>query len=101
MSRARDVMPMPSSSNSGSLIIDVAVEEATVEHRAEDGENVWPGAPAVSVATVYTGTLRTQRSSPGMNEKAGWVTKAKDITSKFRRRSVAVLNPSNTVSRLA
>ncbi|KAF7798876.1 hypothetical protein EIP86_010104 [Pleurotus ostreatoroseus] len=93
LSRARDVLPLPVNTphGNGSLVIGVAVEEATIEHRAEEGA---VDADTVSTARVYSGTLRSQRSTPGLNEKAstGWVSKAKDITSKFRRKSIAVLN---------
>lgn len=90
LSRARDVVPLPATTGNGSLIIDVAVEEATVEHPVND-DDIY-GVHGVSTTKVFTGTLRTQRSSPGIQEKAGWVTKAKDITLKLRRKSIAVLN---------
>ena len=69
-----------------SVVIGVAVEEAVVEGPHCEGTG--------TTAMVYTGTLRTQHSAPGMHDKAiaaGWVSRAKDITSKLRRRSVAVL----------
>jgi hypothetical protein len=90
LSRARD-MPLPSPSSTSTLIIDVAVEEATHESHSMDG------APRV---TVTTATLRTQRSTPGLyarglasapSNSTGWMSKAKDITAKFRRRSLAAL----------
>ncbi len=95
LSRARDVFPLPVTSphGNGSLVIGVAVEEATTEHAAADAD-----APDARMSTVrvYSGVLRAQRSSPGLGEKAGagWIEKAKDITLRIRRRSIAVLNPT-------
>ncbi|KAI0688445.1 hypothetical protein BC835DRAFT_308764, partial [Cytidiella melzeri] len=87
LSRAKEI-PLPSPSSTSTLVIDVAIEQATHESHSEDG------GPRV---TVTTATLRTQRSTPGLYDKAaaagsaGWVSKAKGITSKFRRKSMAAL----------
>lgn len=86
LSRARD-LPIPSPSSASTLVIDVAVEEATHESLSTDE------GPRV---TVTTSTLRPQRSTPGLRDKAaaaagapaGWVSKAKDM---FRRRSMAAM----------
>lgn len=102
LSRARELpIPLPSPTSSGTLVIGVAVEEATIEHSA-DGE--WRSADNVNTTKVYTGVLRTQRSTPGLYQKAFasadpnstsnsspsmWMSKAKDITSRFRRKSLA------------
>ncbi|KAI0821162.1 hypothetical protein BC629DRAFT_1458891 [Irpex lacteus] len=87
LSRAKE-LPLPSPSSTSTLVIGVAVEEATHESNSiDDGPRV----------TVTTSTLRTQRSTPGLRDKAaaaagspaGWVSKAKDM---FRRRSIAALS---------
>lgn len=90
LSRARELVPLSSPSSTGTLVIGVAVEANTVEHHTGDLH------PVVSstTTTIYSNTLRTQRSTPGLNERATFFSKAKDITSKLRRRSVAALTPA-------
>ncbi|KAI0087116.1 hypothetical protein BDY19DRAFT_956118 [Irpex rosettiformis] len=87
LSRAKEI-PIPSPSSASTLVIGVAVEEATHESLSMDE------GPRV---IVTTSTLRTQRSTPGLRDKAaaaagspaGWVSKAKDM---FRRRSMAAMS---------
>ncbi|KAI0071170.1 hypothetical protein K474DRAFT_664133 [Panus rudis PR-1116 ss-1] len=83
----------------GVVMIDVAVTEATVEYHHSDDEDL-DGRPKSSAA-VYSGDgpmekLRTQRSAPGLQqqqsgEKAGWMSKARDLTARIKRRSMAAL----------
>lgn len=45
------------------------------------------------------GVLRKEKSSPGLNmggmgEKQGWMSRAKDLTAKFKRKSIAALSQS-------
>lgn len=102
LSRAREPpQVLPSASFvSETLVIGVAVEEATVEHRSDSGD--WHSADNVSTTTqVYSGALRSRRSAPGLYQKAttsspfAWVSRAKDIVSQFRRKSIASLNTIN------
>ncbi|EIW54066.1 uncharacterized protein TRAVEDRAFT_74349 [Trametes versicolor FP-101664 SS1] len=110
--RSRDILATPSG-----LLIGVSVEEATTE--AEHGEEDSLDAPHTpnGTAFVYAAQadgLRSRRSTvsmpgtaapgegagaPASQERrlsaAGWVAKAKDLTKKFRRKSMAVL-PQNS-----
>lgn len=110
--RSRDILATPSG-----LLIGVSVEEATTE--AEHGEEDSLDAPHTpnGTAFVYAAQadgLRSRRSTvsmpgtaapgegagpaPGQERRlsaAGWVAKAKDLTKKFRRKSMAVL-PQNS-----
>lgn len=92
LSRAKDLVPLsPTSANT--VIIGVAVEANTVEHHS--GNDNWHGAQTTTTTTVYSGTLRPQRSTPMLNDKVNFLAKAKDITCKLRRRSVAALTPAS------
>lgn len=98
LSRARDLVPLSSPSSTGTLVIGVAVEANTVEHGDEAGFHTPQAVAATTTTTVYTGCtpgLRTQRSTPGLNERTNFFAKAKDITSKLRRKSVAALTPAS------
>ncbi|KAI0343462.1 hypothetical protein BDW22DRAFT_1355902 [Trametopsis cervina] len=96
LSRARDI-PLPSPSSASTVMIDIAVEQATHESQNADDS-------AIVTVTTAAAVLRTQRSTPGLHDKAvaamssGWVSKAKDITSKFRRRSMAALTAPGAVA---
>jgi hypothetical protein len=91
LSRARELVPIVSPT-SAAMIIGVAVEANTVEHRPDEHSV----AVSASTTTVYSaGTLRTRRSTSGLNERATFFAKAKDITSKLRRKSVAALTPAS------
>ncbi|THG98440.1 hypothetical protein EW026_g3745 [Hermanssonia centrifuga] len=97
LSRARDVVPLPSPTATSTVVIGVAVEEATTEHYHSSDDDCH-SAHGVSSAQVYSGTILSQRSSPGLNEKSsssGWVSKARDITAKIRRRSLAAIHPGS------
>lgn len=103
LSRARELpIPLPNPSPSGTLVIGVAVEEATVEHLADSD---WHSVDNMNTTKVYSGTLRTRRSTPGLYQKVSasanpgsntsasvWMSKAKDITSRFRRKSLAAFS---------
>lgn len=89
LSRARETVPL---AIGGALVIGVAVEANTVEHQPGDVHP--PQALETTTTTIYSNTLRTQRSSPGLREPATFFAKAKDITARFRRRSVAALTPA-------
>ncbi|KAH9949293.1 hypothetical protein B0H21DRAFT_147433 [Amylocystis lapponica] len=85
-SSSRDVVP----STTGGLVIGVSVEEATVE--AESHEPQTTG----SVSAVFAPRSISRRSSYlGVTDEDknaslnGWTKKAKDLQSKFRRKSTA------------
>ncbi|KAI0629681.1 hypothetical protein C8Q77DRAFT_301434 [Trametes polyzona] len=118
--RSRDILATPSG-----LIIGVSVEEATTEaEHGEDGAPADGDVPRTPHGTVFVYAqadgLRSRRSTvsmpgsgsdgsgasagagaPAANGQerrlsaAGWVAKAKDLTKKFRRKSMAVL-PQNS-----
>lgn len=98
LSRARSKDVLVSRRNS--VVIDVSVEEATVEHLSDDDKETELARPQSSAA-VYVGAgngvLRREKSSPGLafqgsTEKQGWMSKAKDLTAKFKRKSMAALS---------
>lgn len=103
LSRAKEpAQPLPSVSfGSETVVIGIAVEEATIEHSMDNGET--HSAENISTTEVYSGTLRSRRSMPGLYHRAtvvssspsAWVSKAKDMTSRFRRRSLAALTNIN------
>lgn len=97
-------------------MIDVSVEEATVEHHhsaddePHDPELAVP-RPQSRTAAVFVGNsasiggsgngvLRREKSSPGLSsgsgngEKQGWMSRARDLTAKFKRKSMAALSQS-------
>lgn len=85
--RSRDVL---ASANS-SLIIGVAVQEATIEiHEENDTET----SQATVVSTVQGPEgLKRQRSAPRLESgQASWMSKAKEFTSRFKRKSLAALS---------
>ncbi|GJE94688.1 hypothetical protein PsYK624_108590 [Phanerochaete sordida] len=90
LSRAKDLAPL-SPTSASTVIIGVAVEASTVEHHAGG----LAAAQTTTTTTVYSGTLRPQRSTPLLNDKVNFLSKAKDITSKLRRKSVAALTPAS------
>ncbi len=79
-------------------MIDVSVEEATVEHQTDEEEDPELSRPQSSAAVYVgggSGILRREKSSPGLHgsvEKLGWMSKAKDLTAKFKRKSMAALS---------
>lgn len=91
LSRAKDLMPLASPTSASTVIIGVAVEANTVEH----DDDAFPTAQTTTTTTVCSGTLRPRRSTPLLNEKVNFLSKAKDITSKLRRKSVAALTPAS------
>lgn len=93
LSRARDMVPIASPSSTGTLVIGVAVEANTIEHQPGDVQHPHV-VNSTTTTTIYSNTLRMQRSTPGLNEKGTFLSKARDITSKLRRRSVAALTPA-------
>ncbi|KIP03218.1 hypothetical protein PHLGIDRAFT_20286 [Phlebiopsis gigantea 11061_1 CR5-6] len=84
-------MPLASPHAAGTLVVGVAVEANTVEHAPGDVH-----ALSATTTTIYSPTtaLRPQRSTPGLHERATLLAKAKDITARFRRKSVAALVPA-------
>lgn len=92
--RSRDVLV----SRRNSVVIDVSVEEATVEHHSDDDKDpelVRPQSSAAVYVGGGNGVLRREKSSPrlhGSGEKLGWMSKAKDLTARFKRKSMAALS---------
>lgn len=86
--RSRDVLK----SANNSVIIGVAVQEATVETHEEDGEDT-PQATVVSTVQAPEG-LKKQRSTPKLegSQSSSWMAKAKELTSRFKRKSMAALS---------
>ncbi|EKM53621.1 uncharacterized protein PHACADRAFT_260070 [Phanerochaete carnosa HHB-10118-sp] len=94
LSRAKELIPLASPTSASTVIIDVAVEAKIVEHHPGDGE--YRGTQTTTtIAAVSSGTLRPRRSTPMLNDKVTFLAKAKDITSKLRRRSVAAFSPAS------
>ena len=101
--RSRDVL-----NANGGVIIGVAVQEATVEHHSDDLEflddkmtTVVKSTVEVPVAAgepgVGVGVLRRQRSTPKLDghqggQQSSWMVKAKELTSRFKRKSMAALS---------
>lgn len=90
LSRARSANVLKSGDST--LVIDVSVQEATVETPSEEGVTI------SRRASVHApGSLRNQSSRLTMADSTpasrGWVTKAKEFTMKIRRRSVAPTFP--------
>ncbi|KAI0785805.1 hypothetical protein C8Q75DRAFT_310495 [Abortiporus biennis] len=100
LSRARSRDVLVATAPTGNVVIGVAVEEATVEHDSDEDHEELAARPQSSAA-VYSGVqvIRHQRSSPGLNSgersPTSWMAKAKEYTSKFKRRSIAALAPSS------
>ncbi|KAI0669420.1 hypothetical protein C8Q78DRAFT_176410 [Trametes maxima] len=116
--RSRDILATPSG-----LVIGVSVEETEVEHGEDEGEGGALDKPTTPHGTSFvyaqadglrsrrstlsmpgTGSSNTSESTAGVAagagqerrlSAAGWVAKAKDLTKKFRRKSMAVL-PQNS-----
>lgn len=68
------------------LVIGVSVVEATVETPSTDNT---PATPTTS-AVVSSGSLQrksSQISIGGSREPGNWISKARDLTQKFRRKS--------------
>ncbi|GBE80850.1 predicted protein [Sparassis crispa] len=86
---SKDVIPLSSSN----VVIGVSVEEATVEAEAHESAH---HEPATSVAySSASSALRHQRSMAVEKSSANnWVDKAKGVTQKLRRKSVAALSLS-------
>ncbi|KAK7692016.1 hypothetical protein QCA50_005421 [Cerrena zonata] len=104
-SRSKEVLITASNINT-SVVIDVAVTEATVEvhHSDEEDEEarVELERPKSSAAVYSPNTLKSQRSTSGLRilgekEKTSgkWVTSIKDLGARWRRKSLAVLSPSS------
>ncbi|CAL1711775.1 unnamed protein product [Somion occarium] len=88
--RSKDVLV--TAGNNVDVVIDVAVTEATVEVRHSADEVEMYERPQSSAA-VYSGsgtTLKSPRSNPGLRspEKASWMAKCRDLTTRWKRRSV-------------
>ena len=111
--RSRDVLAVPSG-----LVIGVSVTETETEHPEEDSKGDLPHTPhgtvfAYAEATENTPGTRSRRSTISMPNPppsapaavtaipdkrmtaANWVARAKDLTKKFKRKSMAVL-PQNS-----
>ncbi|TCD69418.1 hypothetical protein EIP91_007765 [Steccherinum ochraceum] len=89
--RSRDVL---TSTANSSVIIGVAVQEATVEHHEEEHGDEVPNATVVS-ATVEgpNDHLKRRRSTPKLESQSSWMAKAKELTNRFKRKSMAALSP--------
>lgn len=90
ISRARSVNVLaPSPTSDTNVVIGVSVEEAIIDAPEEAAE----AATGHGRATVYAlGALRSRASTFTMgysrtSPDKGWVTKAKGLTEKFRRKS--------------
>ncbi|KAI0644982.1 hypothetical protein C8Q79DRAFT_744395 [Trametes meyenii] len=114
--RSRDILATPSG-----LVIGVSVEETEVEHGEDEADALDKPTTPHGTSFVYaqadglrsrrstvsmpgTGSSNTSESATGVAagagqerrlSAAGWVAKAKDLTKKFRRKSMAVL-PQNS-----
>ncbi|KAH9851080.1 hypothetical protein C2E23DRAFT_733594 [Lenzites betulinus] len=118
--RSRDILATPSG-----LLIGVSVEEATTEaEHAEEAAAAEADAPRTPHGTTFvyaqveaprsrrstismpssageslgaaTGTGAATTTQERRLSAAGWVTKAKDLTKIFRRKSLAVLSPNSS-----
>ncbi|PFH47476.1 hypothetical protein AMATHDRAFT_6694 [Amanita thiersii Skay4041] len=93
LSRSLSTQIVPSATKETSVVIGVSVEEATVEVTDGDSEEL-------TRATVHAPNSTRNRTSrltlSGSNvTRPAWVTKAKDITEKVRRRSKTLFSTSS------
>lgn len=80
------------------VVIGVSVEEATIEAAGHSGE------PPVKSVAYAPGTLRHRASQVSLSgdnpdcqsPTGGWTKKAKDLKSRFRRKSLATFPPTNS-----
>lgn len=90
--RSRDVLT--TSNTSGNFIIGVAVQEATVEHHEEPGTGEeTPQATVVKSTVQAPQGVKRQRSAPKLDAgHSSWMARAKELTSRFKRKSMAALS---------
>ncbi|KAH8103509.1 hypothetical protein BXZ70DRAFT_735230 [Cristinia sonorae] len=97
--RSRDVLT--ATRGNGNVVIGIAVQEATIEHHAEEIET--PHETVVKSTVEVPQGVKRQRSAPkldgngnGNGSSAGgqlnWMSKAKELTTRFKRRSMAALS---------
>ena len=93
LSRAHSATVIPThnfTSAESNVLIGVSVQEATEDAAPQDGDGTIPERRA-SVQALGIPALRTKTSKSSLiltkSSNAGWLSKAKGLTSKFRRKA--------------